>query len=74
MKFDSYVIEKRVINKKNPTKSKLRVEMIINKFYFEDIPSFVYLSSSLDLYANKITSIKLMRLGRIKDNLFSILM
>ncbi|EAS02411.2 transmembrane protein, putative (macronuclear) [Tetrahymena thermophila SB210] len=72
-KFDSFVIEKRFSSKKNPKKVKTRIELIINKFHFEDIPSFIYLTTIIDQYSSIITSIKFMRLGRIKDNLFSML-
>ncbi|KAL4432666.1 hypothetical protein ABPG74_004959 [Tetrahymena malaccensis] len=72
-KFDSFIIEKCFSSKKNPKKVKKRIELIINKFHFEDIPSFVYLLNVIDQYYSIITSIKFMRLGRIKDNLFSML-
>ncbi|KAL4479258.1 hypothetical protein ABPG72_011470 [Tetrahymena utriculariae] len=72
-KFDSFVIEKRISSKNNPKKVKTRIELIINKFHFEDIPSFLYLTNIIDQYSSIITSIKFMRLGRIKDNLFSML-
>ncbi|KAL4444726.1 hypothetical protein ABPG74_015934 [Tetrahymena malaccensis] len=72
-KFDSFVIEKCFSSKKNPKKVKKRIELIINKFHFEDILSFIYLTNVIDQYSSIITSIKFMRLGRIKDNLFSML-
>lgn len=74
MQFENYVIGRLQTKKHKKNKKKLRIELIINKFHFEDIPSFVYLTNAIDLYSSKISTIKFMRLGRIKDNLFNILM